>query len=142
MRYETYAADAWDISPLAGIGLTGYWPYPQLQKGTSGGCENTVALAGKCYHAGAVNYAMWGKVNSLCHGTFGINPLHTLTGSQALVFVWKSVYLWAQVGEATAFTSYGYTGGGDPNCNLPNCVVSGTSPVGNFSFTWNRVPNP
>ena len=54
MRYETYAADAWDISPLAGIGLTGYWPYPQLQKGTSGGCENTVALAGKCYHAGAV----------------------------------------------------------------------------------------
>jgi hypothetical protein len=35
-------------------------------------CGRTVTVDGKCYAAGAVNYALWGTICNLCYNSFGL----------------------------------------------------------------------
>jgi hypothetical protein len=134
---------AWDITELGGLGQTGTWIWESKkwrppQEG--GPCARTVVLGGKCYRAAAVNYAMWGKVNALCNGAFysdagfllrmimpDINMLagshYSLERALSAVTLWKTRYLWAQLGAAREFTRYGFEGGGSPSCSLDHWRV-------------------
>ena len=48
---------SWDILALAA---------ETVKPGGTGKCEKTVEVSGKCYRQQAVNYVLWGKINSLC----------------------------------------------------------------------------
>ena len=69
--YDGGLADgAWDIKELAAAGKS---EGCGSLMGT-GKCKATVAYKGKCYHAGAVNYVLFGKMNALCRNIFRGSP--------------------------------------------------------------------
>ena len=67
---------AWDIVKLAEAGKGGR---KDIQ-GT-GECKKTVVYKGKCYHVGAVNYVLFGKMNALCRNKFRHKPYYSVTWS-------------------------------------------------------------
>jgi len=77
---------AWDIRPLITLGNrniprdlpTGLESADFPVAGTCGG---TVVYQGLCRWASAVNYALWGKANRLCHDKFGNRPFTIQTGN-------------------------------------------------------------
>jgi RHS repeat-associated protein len=129
------ASVSWDMQELFRLGANRNLP--------SGQCDRTVSVFGKCYYAGSVNYALWGKMNSLCHGTFGRQTgtpgLWSLTMALGTVSVWK-VIEYGDVGDthtqALAFTMFGYNGG-LPSGGLTSCTVTGRAvPHERFHWTW------
>ena len=141
LRYPGTALNGWDIETLKDVGF-GIWPFANnVPPGSAGTCANTVILGGKCYHGGAVNYVLWGKANALCHSTFpmSFDPTYSLASSRTTVFAWKTVYLWAQAGEAMSFTGYGYQGGNVPTCSLGHCDTSGAIPSQIGDYWWNQL---
>ncbi|MCL1921836.1 MAG: RHS repeat-associated core domain-containing protein [Kiritimatiellaeota bacterium] len=87
--------------------LDGGWDIHPLKEWSRD--EWTVQFRGKIYHAGAVNFAMWGRTNKLCYDTFRL-PVYSLPGALGVMDAWKMVYFGAQGMETEAFVIYGYTG--------------------------------
>jgi hypothetical protein len=107
------AAFAWDIMELYWVGAN-----PAFKRTP---CGTTLAFRGKCYQAGAMNYAMWGLMHLLCHTKFDpafpnpTNPsLWGLRIALTIALGWKlmqgdsiandTVY------QALGFTIFGYSG--------------------------------
>jgi len=78
--------------------------------------KRTVQFRGKCYHASAVNYSMWGLANRLCYNTFK-TWIHSYDSAQVLAYAWKIAppRFGSQWEEAASFTSFGYFGSFLPN---------------------------
>ena len=101
----------WDIIPLYNLGYKVTRDFSVVGKARDG--EYTVQFKGQCYHASAVNYAMWGTANQLCRKTFPIPYLDVwkLDFALAAMTYKKLRYdFFAQAIEAQAFTIYGYSG--------------------------------
>jgi RHS repeat-associated protein len=63
--------NAWDIVRLARLGFVSpVYMFAPARQGSSPSCKTTVKYAGACYESRDVNYLMWGKMMSLCGGTF------------------------------------------------------------------------
>ena len=116
------AAGAWDIIPLMSVGFGE--PYLTADKdylAGSGLWTRTVAFSGKCFYAGAVNYAIWGKMNKLCFDYYNSQGLlydldpreYNLPNAIHTVQAWKH-FKYNDFGttemEAEAFTTYGFNG--------------------------------
>jgi RHS repeat-associated protein len=131
------AGIAWDIIPLKDIGFG-----PQTTP-----CDRTVTFKNKCYYGGAVNYAMWGKVNKLCFDTFNLSgdPAGPWSLPMAVGFAaaWKLHYLrfGNEEEEALGFTAYGYTGKlVSPSVN--NCVPNSITMKGVLPWRWLPMQDP
>ena len=146
-----YAKDtresAWDIKELAANGLYDAWKWPHLEQGSGlSECERTVTVAGKCYYSAAVNYAMWGKINSLCNKRYqGQNIEHTFMHTIAAVGFWKTTnYLLNDpsslqinhLTQALDFTRYGYYGKLTGMSHLKNCSTKNAEPISNLNNSW------
>ena len=58
---------------------------------------------------GAVNYALWGRMNKLCSNLYTTNSV--LEGAELVVWLYKLIkYGGDGAREAMAFTAYGYDG--------------------------------
>jgi hypothetical protein len=87
---------AWSIFELAQTGTldideAALFPFaPPARMGDPPTCHQTVSYYGRCYHAGAVNYLMWGAANRLCHEEFPtLSPVYTLPWAVGAVVGWK-----------------------------------------------------
>ncbi len=115
------AEGAWDINLLALAGNPGTWPPAWGGDRMGGGddlCRRTVIYQGQCVSANAANYAMWGKINSLCG--------KSQTAAKQAAFVRKRVLYGGDIAhESKAWTQFGYTGqlpaeGIYANCEVPD----------------------
>ena len=143
------ASSAWDIIPLydkgAGRGnaLAGDNGYAYRCGG--GKWMGTVAINKRCYYAGAVNYALWGKMNRLCYEYFSVFPTGwpadcwnnwSLEAAKRNATLWKHVryHDYGETAkEAREFTVYGFNGT-LPSSSLP-CRYSGEV-VDAHAFDW------
>ncbi len=141
--------NAWDILLLAEKGVVD--PNKPLTP-----CARTVTFSGKCYYAGAVNYAMWGRINKLCWTSYswtsnlipiglptlpGVNDKWSLPYASIAVGGWK-LGVYSQFGpeelQALAFTTYGYAGI-LPTEGLDHCEPN-SQIFRNFAFQWRWLP--
>ena len=138
------ALGAWDIVPLKNIGFgTSFLP----KKGTSD-WQRTVQFRynggiNKVYWAGAVNYALWGRMNALCHIAFGKSET-SLQNTLFDVTMYKTKYLWDQLGDAQAFTKLGYENDSPESIALPtdsyHIADSGNvMKVSSFPYNWDGL---
>jgi hypothetical protein len=142
---NTKAAFAWDIVELKTIGFSWRFgaPPPPFFAGNYP-CDRTVTFMNGCYYASAVNFAMWGKVNRLCHDA--LNPYGfgltywTLDFALDAAAWWKgqSTGNWGEEEqEALLFTRYGYTGRlGWPFTPRLGCSPNNQSWTGPFHWFW------
>ena len=100
--------DGWDIRKLRDKALGGYSPDNKYDLTAA----EIVSFQGKLYWSGAVNYAMWGRINRLCYDYLGL-PIHNLAGAKAMAYLFKRAagYGTGQDSQAFAFIEFGYTGG-------------------------------
>lgn len=136
MTNPNQLANAWDILYLANIGF-GQSTAP---------CTRTVTFKGACYYGGAVNYAMWGRVNLLCWMQFGWFPVAggqwSLPSAITFATIWKLAQykrLGPEETQAIAFTVYGYTGYLPSRRGIPSCTPA-ISPVRKYAFQWRWLP--
>jgi len=147
------AADAWDILPLkdSGFTLTGGYLIAggQSYLAGSGVWTRTIAFGGRCYYAGAANYALWGLMNRLVYDWLGLGmnfaglarseyslqtALHTVTAWKH--FEYKDFGV--EGAEAEEFTTYGFNGT-MPASSLP-CKPSGQVVTAKmFDWCWEPV---
>ncbi len=110
----------------------------------------TVAVQGRVYHAGAVNYAQWGKMFRLIYDYFWYNSPsisrsgYTLDRAKFLTTAWKH-WVHGDYGERTkqalAFTEFGYNGN-LPSAGLP-CKPSEKFNGNSFQWVWEpNMPRP
>ncbi len=148
------AAGAWDIIPLMEVGFADTPMYDGGKAyGTGTGLwKRTVSFMGNCYYGGAVNYAIWGKMNQLCHDFLMLegNPpfddglwenSYSLDSAQKTAQAWKH-FRYGDFGEiadeALAFTTFGYNGT-VPARRLP-CNPSGeTFPDKVLPWCWEPI---
>lgn len=107
-RVGLRAIGAWDMSEL---GRLGRGEETGIGKPGTGEWDRTVQFQGNVYHAGAVNYAMWGRINALCGADFYYNKEYSLENAVLFVNLFKYLYPFYfgdQTEEATAFTKWGY----------------------------------
>jgi RHS repeat-associated protein len=133
------AADAWDIIPLMETGFQDSPPFYLYVNGQqyatgSGLWGRSVAFNGRCYYAGAVNYALWGAMNRCVYDWLQLGPLftgldaneYTLGNALHTMEAWKH-FKYHDFGtterEAEEFTAYGFNGT-PPSMALP-CKPSG-----------------
>lgn len=103
-----FAGSAWDIEPLKELGFSD----------STALADRTVVFEGKCYYGGAVNYALWGKMNRLMYDEFGMphNTLHfalEVAGGRKIGKAWRGEHGYAmglEEQQALAFITYGYSG--------------------------------
>jgi hypothetical protein len=121
--------NGWDIFMLKKLGFGEDF----LEKRGTGDWERTVQFsyrsAGqrKVYWAGAVNYALWGRMNYLCWSKFGPGfggrgpgNLWSLGHALNTVTLWKwAKYFGDKVEDARAFTKYGYMNENPETVALP-----------------------
>jgi hypothetical protein len=145
------ASVAWDISPpLYEIGTgTFKWGHPYPAPGSPAGPPNyydrTVVFREKCYLAGSVNYALWGKINKLCYSAgFSDSNTFSLASALFLVTTWKKLVYpddgGRAVDQAKAFTTFGF------NETLPSCKpITATRDLDNkidpTAGDWVWLPN-
>jgi hypothetical protein len=148
--------NAWDISPLnevnahnEGVAIC------RVATGT-GSCARTVTYDSGCYYASAVNYLMWGHVNSLCAETFLSSstlfdspssstilggPLFSMESTMRVAWARK---LWisnfepgVEEQQAMLFTLSGYAGVKPRGAGGLSCGAGRSLPKGcQFSWTW------
>jgi hypothetical protein len=137
---------AWDIVPLKNLGY-GFGNGIPNGNGRPLLCgkipwNDTVAVNGKCFYGGAVNYAQWGTMFKAIHEYYDQigDPidasLFTLSQAQLLATKWKTIWhgdSGERVKEAKDFTAYGYNGTMPATC-LP-CRPSGKV-CQNRDFEW------
>ena len=140
------ASAAWDIRELNQVGV-GNNPF---NDSLSPPCQRTVTFKGRCFYGGALNYALWGRMNSLCGKEAGYFPLLHVWGrviglESALlgVIVHKKMNLGIEdLGEeenqALLLTIYGYTGWLTSN-DCDGCSPNPRS-VKNYAFRWKWAP--
>ena len=142
----TTAGGAWDISPLDAIGLNSY-PYNTSIRGTPAGApyyfDQTVTFNKHCYLGGAVNYALWGKMNKLCSS---LNPVTFSLAATVDIESLRKFWLFIQspsiggvlaANQAAGFTVYGYSGW---NPSFP--MFASVKPTNSISAgSWLWVPN-
>jgi RHS repeat-associated protein len=82
----------WDINIL----------HSKLVGGSSGSCDGTATVSGKCYDQSAINYYLWGKICKYCGDSEDEAILR--------VFKWKLIRggEWHAIQQAYDFTSAGY----------------------------------
>lgn len=88
-------------------------PDPDSGKQVSA-CERTVVAGGRCYYAGAMNYAMWGRIHKLCAIWESIDYQSVAIAKVQLYKKYK--FKGNLSNEAIEFTRYGYNW---PNAPLP-----------------------
>ena len=94
---------------------------------------------GRCHHAGAVNYLLWGYASRLCKP---YNENITIDKIILKVRVWKMVYGGKQSDEAAAFARTGFLRSPDPslpsvqcNCQIPPTLINVSSAqIGDAAF--------
>ena len=106
-------------------------------------CKGTVTVSGNCYHSGAVNYYLWGKINSLCG-----NDLSTALKAVSLYKTLKAGLYVCEVfegddppfiTEAIGWTISGYYGiisGLPPSTQPKGCKPSGCKWTKPFTYNW------
>jgi len=151
---------SWDITPLRDLGQTGR-PIAGGKAGT-GDWARTVQFRynngpAKVYWGGAVNYALWGKANALCHkefpnGMLMLNPgaaadyRFDLDSALGMVDLRKNTprllggFGGDQDADADAFTKYGYDNSSPESVALPTGYV-GLTPDGKFNEYHEADPN-
>jgi len=145
-----WAASSWDINKLYELGSdpNGFNFMPPARQG-SGNCNQTVAYKSKCYNSSGVNYIQYGKVNSLCNGTFPAKvPIPRLKVAYwglsltlARVAAWKVVrYKGAMLPEALDFTTAGYLGCGPMRAGRRDCIVDPANVAGDKFLVWQWHP--
>jgi hypothetical protein len=135
---------AWDIVPLKDLGLGGN-VIPNGNNGLTCGSSpwnGTVAINGKCFYGGAVNYSQWGVMFKAAHeyyeqkGDTISASGYTLTWAKRFATAWKH-HWYGDYGETASeaedFTAYGYDGT-LPSSSLP-CRTSGKV-CQNRDFEW------
>jgi hypothetical protein len=150
------AGDSWDIHDLHALepgedginvlSFPGLMPKSRFECGT-GQFKATVAVNGEVYYAGAVNYAAYGKMNSLVHDWLKSkgDPVdaawYSLTATQARVRFFKRFFHREFSSEsgatAEAFTAWGYNGTSLPR-GLP--TSSSREVVNANKFEWKWMP--
>jgi hypothetical protein len=138
------AAFAWDIQELKTIGFS--WQFgtepPPFFDGTPP-CQRTVTISGGCYYASGVNFALWGKMFSLCDTVWIYGNMYSLGNAQSLARTWKYRVYGSSVeaDQAVQFTAYGYNGS-QPGSSLSRCSPNGTLWPGPFHWFWRPVFYP
>lgn len=82
-RRQTFYA-AWDIDQLA-------MRYPPFFASNEQFTNNTARYLGGCFAKGAINYALFGKMQSLCHTRFG-DASYSLFSTMALIDAYRAFY--------------------------------------------------
>jgi len=101
-------------------------------------CSLTVEVDGKCYLAGTVNYALWGRACRLCNDKLG-HPSHAtmsnLSGLYNIVGIDdpRPPGAWAETGWN------GFTGTAPDNPNRPTCKTTCPA-VSKGPFSWQWLP--
>jgi hypothetical protein len=108
------------------------------------GCGNTVRVGGKCFLAGTVNYALFGKMCKLCSKN---HPVFTEGFVKTLIWLYKKGTLSGDdPGPPTEWALAGYRGfpGNLPSeGNRPLCSTTTKCkcPPSTMRFSWRWVPN-
>jgi hypothetical protein len=71
---------------------------------------------------GAVNYALFGRANALCWIAYGQDEdgdKWSLEHALSMINLYKTRYLWDQLGQAKAFTQFGYNYSNPESSALP-----------------------
>jgi hypothetical protein len=141
-------ASAWDIEELA------YDTYlsehtlgkmSPIPKGGGVGCEYTVQVAGGCFHAAQVNYALFGKIYSMCAADpavqfLGYNPFLNIPPGFFVIAhkesFWRQKPTDQEVIEALDFTVYP---NGGFRSTVSECALSGNKFNGAFHWTWEPI---
>ncbi|WP_197684524.1 eCIS core domain-containing protein [Mucilaginibacter mallensis] len=99
-------------------------------------CSLTVEVDGKCYLAGTVNYALWGRACRLCNDKMG-HPSHATMSNLSAIYNVVGIDdpgppgAWAETGWN------GFTGTAPDNPNRPTCKTTcPTVSKGPFSWQW------
>lgn len=123
LAFNIDAYSAWDINQLylVGSGNVGTIFHQPGTPPWGTTVQLNTGLGNKVYYAGAVNYTMWGYMNKLCAKDFGASQF-SLSGAKSRVVLAKLPYLFAQLGQAEAFTSYGYNWSDPSGVALPTGV--------------------
>lgn len=144
------AATAWDIIPLYNLGLASKNEAVNALEGAnhkifkcgSGQWRGTVAVNGRVYWAGSVNYALWGKMHRLVYDDLKDRaPIaaldYSLEKAKSRAVTWKHVRYndySDRVTQAEAFVSFGFNGTLS-HVSLP-CEVSGIFDGRDFEWCW------
>jgi hypothetical protein len=149
---NTVAGVAWDIFPLKRIGFGEYVYRPPIVQGQPADgfyyYGKSVAFHKKCYLAGAVNYALWGKMNKLCSSLSLLNSVEfSLDTALASTWMWKLGQYGTSGGlpayQAMAFTAYGYRNAVPEREALLAEVVDGNRiPWNEGSWRWDPIRSP
>jgi hypothetical protein len=104
----------------------------------TGNLRHTVTIEGKCYHAGAANYALFGRANALCRAYY----IKDYSLEKALTRVGKYKRLWGGTlsGESLAFTRFGYDGTSFVGVSLGESLNPKKLPSYLSKFTWIWLP--
>lgn len=141
---------AWDIEQLAnhteGYSKAdpNYGSKDPIGHGAGEGCKFTVQVGGQCFHAGAVNYAMWGTMWSLCQDA-GIpgNPFQFPGLMEAAIKKHKRGF-WnlppnsEDEIEALDFAHYP----GQHRTSRTECALSDQKFSGQFTWEWAPIKRP
>jgi RHS repeat-associated protein len=143
------AENAWDITYLKQIGITGGSPFQGQPSVGDGSCQGTVVYEGKCVYAGSLNYILFGKINALAYNQFKGQPFRIkfnipvtwslLDAETAAVYHknWDNKDFSETAAEAFDFTAIGYQGSvplwatGIPltGGSLNDCDISNSKPI-------------
>lgn len=141
---EVDVQNAWDTQELALPTLSQLYPRPYSSPFFlgDGGCKNTVSFGCGCFFTDAVNYAQWGKMNSLCSRSL-VDPLdlHSLALSLIAV-VGQKLGSYVQGADdphtvqAQAFTRYGYNGSSPCESRIVGCRPKPGANAPPFTWKW------
>jgi len=140
------AMNAWDITDVYEAGAT-----PGRLFETScgftrgrGKCADGLTFRGGCYHASAINYAMWGRMHKACgeaSALYGWEEDYSLGTANRWAFWMKwGVHgdrRWSMTDQVLMFVEYGYNGNfaGGSTTQLP-CSPNKCKATGEFGWHW------
>jgi RHS repeat-associated protein len=137
----------WDMEPLFTEG------YPMSGEAE---CARTYTVKGSCFWAGSINYALWGRVNKICHNKLSARrppPYNNLWGLGMALGAANinkglqggiSVLSGGSVVDAAKYlvtadlmTTYGYTGYLPPSLGMgPACSASTATKSKHLEWQW------
>jgi hypothetical protein len=139
------ASSSWDIISLRDMGQNGFPMAGGGGQSGTGDWQRTVQVryhegSPMVYWGGAVNYALWGKIYSLCAKQFSASD-YSLEVADTYVVAHKAAFYFDQADEAVAFTAYGYEDGNPEWSALPTGIIKNGSSVVNNQADPNNYYN-
>jgi RHS repeat-associated protein len=149
-------ANAWDIYELSYPSLYGFdnmatngvYFVSRFSTGDCEECAYSITFKGKCYNTFSANYAMFGKIMSLCFNAMEGKDKDnfTLAATIGAIAFWKNSRYneppWhVNTKQALSFATYGFSGLFPPAPDLKKCEVSRKKvKPENAPFSWNWEP--